>query len=192
MDDASLKPRPPAELAAPHVRLAGPMDNDLLRTFLDAMAAAEDAEGPLVVEATTNGGDADIGRRMAVDVRLFRERTGRRTIFLGKAVVYSAGTTLMAAFPRDDRWLARETTLLIHCRSLARSLELSGPLATERPKVEALLAEIDLGLDVEEEDFGRLIEGRDVRLEELLERAHAGWYLRADEALARGIVAGVI
>lgn len=182
----------PAELAAPQVRLNGPVDEAMLRTFLDALAAAEGGDGPLVLELTTNGGDADVGRRIATDVRLFRERTGRRTLFLGKAIVYSAGVTILSAFPQPDRWLAQGTMLLIHCRQLNRSLEFEGPLKAARLRVEALLDEIDAGLQVEEEDFDDLVAGSRVSIAELLERAQSGWYVRADEALRRGLVAGLV
>lgn len=191
MDDASIT-RAPAELAAPQVRLNGPVDEAMLRAFLDALDAARDGEGPLVLELTTTGGDADVGRRIATDLRLFREGTGRRTLFLGKAVVYSAGVTILSAFPRADRWLARGTMLLVHCRQLTRTLELGGPLQAERVKVEALLEEIDAGLTVELKDFEDLVAGSAVPIAELLERAQSGWYVRPDEALQRGLVAGLV
>lgn len=184
--------RAPAELARPHARLNGAVDDTMLRTFLDDMAKAEDGEGAFVVELTTNGGDADIGRRIAMDLRLFRERTGRRTLFLGKAVVYSAGVTILSGVPRADRWLARGTILLIHCRQLNRTLTLEDPLQAARLRVEALLAEIDVSLDVEEADFCALIEDSRVPLPELLERAQSGWYVHAEDAVNRGLVAGLI
>jgi ATP-dependent protease ClpP protease subunit len=191
MDDASLT-RAPAELAAPQVRLNGPVDDAMLRAFLDALDAAREGEGPLVLELTTTGGDADVGRRIATDVRLFRERTGRRTLFLGKAVVYSAGVTILSAFPRTDRWLAQGTMLLVHCRQLTKTLELDGPLQAERVKVEALLEEIDAGLTVELKDFEDLVAGSAVPIAELLERAQAGWYVRPGEAMQRGLIAGLL
>lgn len=191
MDDASGV-QAPVELAAPQVRLNGPVDDAMLRAFLDAMDAAGGDEGPLVLELTTTGGDADMGRRIAADVRLFRERTGRRTLFLGKTVVYSAGATILSAFPRADRWLAQGTMLLIHCRQLTKTVQLDGPLKAERVKVEALLEEIDAGLTVELEDFEDLIAGSAVPIGELLERAQSGWYVRPDEALQRSLVAGLV
>ena len=164
----------------------------MLRAFLAGLDAAEDGTGPLVLELTTFGGDADLARRMASDVQLFRERTGRRTIFFGRTTIYSSGVTVMGAFPRSDRWLTRDATLLVHGRSLARTLELSGALALERPKVLAVLSEIDAGLALEREDFERVIEGSRIALSEVLERAPSNWYLRAPEALARGLVAGLV
>lgn len=185
-------PRRPPEIARPQIRLNGPVDEAMLRAFLAGLEAAETGAGTLVVELTTTGGDADVGRRIATDVRLFRERSGRPAIFLGKAVVYSAGATVMAAFPREDRWLARGTTVLIHCRSLSRSLELSGPLILERSRLEAVMAEIDTGIAAEEAAFRDLIAGSDVELPELLERAQSGWYVDADEAYRRGLIGGVV
>lgn len=193
MDDASTKPTAPAELAQPQVRLNGPVDDSMLRQFIDGLQAVEaDGSGPLVLELTTTGGDADVGRRIAADLRLFRERTGRPTLFIGKAVVYSAGVTIMSGCPASDRYLARGTMLLIHCRQIQKSLELNGSLKSQRMPVEAILAEIQAGLELEEQDFRRLIEGSSVTLSELLERAEVGWYAEAGEAKARGLIGGVI
>lgn len=183
---------PPAELAHPQIRLEGEVNEAMLRTFRDALAATEERGETAVLEITTHGGDADIGRRIATDIRLHRERTGRDALFLGKAVVYSAGVTIMSGFPRRARWLSQGTMLLIHGRSVGRTITLDGPLKQERKRVEALLAEIDTGLALERRGFETLIEGSRIPIEELLERAQSNWYLDADEALARGLVAGVI
>jgi len=183
---------PPEALARPQVRLDGTVDDEMLRTFKDAFAEAEAGPDPVVLELTTTGGDADVGRRIATDIRLFRERTGRRPLFFGKAVVYSAGVTVMAGFPREDRWLSRGTCLLIHCRSLAQTVDLNGPLAQARKRVEALLNQIDVGLDLEREGFEDLIAGSRVAMDDLLERAQSNWYVSADEALSLGLIAGVV
>jgi hypothetical protein len=55
----------------------------------------------VVLELTTEGGDADGARRMALEIRLCREWHNRDTYFVGKTVVMSAGITIMAAFPRQ-------------------------------------------------------------------------------------------
>lgn len=175
----------------PQVRLYGDVGDDMLARFLDQLDAAS-GEDPLVVELTTLGGDADVGRRIAADIRLYRERTGRPVLFFGKTTVYSAGATIMSGFRREDRWLDRRCVLMVHCRKLAKTLELNNFLGSERPRVEALLAEIDLGLKVQRWDFEALIEGSNVALDELEERAHENWYLDADEALERGLVAGLV
>ena len=89
-------------------------------------------EGPLVLELSTTGGDADVGRRIADDVRLFRRQTGRKALFLGRATVYSAGVTIMAGFAAPDRWLSVGTSLMIHGRKLSKCLNMDGPLRSER------------------------------------------------------------
>jgi hypothetical protein len=160
---------PPEVLFAPQVRLDGPVDDQMFRAFRDAFAQAVAAGGPVAVELTTLGGDADVGRRIADEVRLFRERTGRRPVFFGRSIVYSAGATVMSAFLREDRWLQRGTMLMIHCRRLAKTVQFDGPLASERRVVQALLAEIDAGIEVQIADFRRLIEGSDVTEAEVLE-----------------------
>jgi ATP-dependent protease ClpP protease subunit len=182
----------PAALTTPQVRLDGGVDDAMLRTFKDAFAAAAEGADPIVVELTTTGGDAETGRRIATDVRLFREQTGRRPLFLGKASVYSAGVSVMAGFAPQDRWLARGTMLLIHGRSLTQTLELNGPLKLLRPRLEGLLNEIDSGLKLEREGFEQLVAGSRLSLEEVMRRSETNWYLDADEALALGLVAGVI
>ena len=44
--------------------------------------------------------------------------------FLGKTLVASAGVTVMAAFPKDKRWLTRDAALLIHGRRIVKDLHL--------------------------------------------------------------------
>lgn len=192
MPKDTARPTPPPALFTPKVRLDGSINDDMLRAFRDALAEAECQDGPITVELTTMGGDADTARRIATDIRLLRERTGRELLFFGKAVVYSAGVTVMGAFPREHRWLAHGTSLLIHSRSITLTLNLDGPLATERRKVEVALAQIDEGLRLQAEGFADLVAGSDVSLGELEERAAGNWYLDADAALARGLIAGVV
>lgn len=170
----------------------GEVDDALFAAFNDQFLAAADGPDPIVMELTTVGGDADVGRRIAADIRLFRERTGRNPLFFGKTTVFSAGATIMAGFRRDDRWLDRHGVLMVHCRKLTKTLELSNFLRAERPRVEALLAEIDLGIKVQTWGFEELIAGSDVGLEELEERAAENWYLTAEQALQRGLIAGVV
>lgn len=190
MDD--LKPlAPPKVLSRPHIRLHGEIADATLGAFLDGLASAETGEGPLVVELMTTGGDAEVGRRLASEIRHFRERTGRPTLFYGKAVVYSAGVTVMSGILPVDRWLAEETMLLIHCRKLDKTLRVQGSLRAERIKVEALLGEIEAGMRLQEYDFQHLISGSDVSMPELLTRTEDGWYLTGEEALERGLIAGV-
>lgn len=183
---------PPAALWRPQIRLAGAVNDQMLADFRRGLADAEAGDDPVVVELTTLGGDADVGRAIGLDVRMFRERTGRSPLFIGKAVVYSAGVSIMAGFAREDRWLARDTVLLVHGRKLSKTLQLDGPLRLDRKKIEALLGEIDIGLELERRGFEALIDGSDVSLDELYEHIQPDWYLAADDALARGLIGGVV
>jgi ATP-dependent Clp protease, protease subunit len=174
---------PPDALFRPQVRLHGPVDDAMLSAFKDLFTKAEGGADPIVLELTTSGGDADIGRRMGCDVRLFCLRTGKRPC---------AGVSIMSGFPRDCRWLAKGTRLLIHDRSLARTLDLNAPLPLARDQVQAVLNEIDVSLQVEREGFQSLVEGSRVKLDDLMQRARTNWYLDADEAADLGLVAGVV
>lgn len=185
-------PAPVAALTTPQVRLHGRVGDEMLGAFITAFAAAEALPDPIVIELTTYGGDADVGVRIATDIRLFRERTGRRPLFLGKAQVFSTGVAIMSGFPVEDRWLTQGTRLLIHDRSLARTVDFNSPLRVARLQVEGLLSEIDMGMAVEREVFETLLAGSDVGFEELCERSAVNWYLSAEEALARRLVAGVV
>src|SRR5690349_2653163 len=155
--DQAAAAAPPGALFRPQVRLDGEVNDGMFRAFRDEFAEACDGADPVVVELTTLGGDADVARRIAADVRIFRERTGRRPLFFGKTIVYSAGATVMAAFPREERWLSRDCVVMVHCRSLNKTIDFDHHLSAEREVVEALLAEIDTGLKVEREDFRELI-----------------------------------
>lgn len=183
-------PAPPPELALPNVRLHGTVDDAMLDRWLTRTAALP-VGTPLVLELSTTGGDAEVGRRIADDVRLIRE-AGRATRFLGKTMIYSAGATIMGGFLRADRWLSRDAMLMVHGRKLSKCLNLEGALRTERPGVEALLAEIDSGLRIERVEFLKLIEGSSVTVEELERETLGDWYIPADIALMRGLIAGVI
>ena len=185
--------------AAATIRLFGKVDADMLRSFFGQLDALRDAPGPLVLELTTEGGDADIGRRLALEARLLREaRAARggddgRVCFLGKTIVYSAGVTVMSAFPVADRWLTADASLLIHERKLDKTVHLSGPLRAVVAVTRDLLAEIENGQRIERDGFADLVRGSGIDLDELMRHAAtANWYLSAEEALERGLVAGLL
>ena len=98
---------------------------------------------------------------------------------------------MMSAFPCRDRWLAADAMLMIHGRKLDKTVELSGPIRASLPMVEALLRQLEAGIAHEEENFRRLIDGCDVDIGELRENALHNWYVPAEEALQRGLVAGI-
>src|SRR5438552_3698086 len=109
-----------------------------------------------------------------------------------RSAVASAGVTVMAAFPKERRWLTRDAALLIHGRRMFKDLHLEGPLGSCRRVLEEMIADIDHGLRLEERGFAELIDGADVDAEEIARRAYGGWYLSAEEALSRGLVAGLV
>jgi len=191
--DQPRSPVIPAVLQSPQIALIGELLEDMAERFLDQLADAERQEGDIALEITTPGGDAELARRLVLEIRAARSRLGRRRfLFLGKTQVYSAGVTLMSAFPRKDRYLTRDTVLLVHGRQLEESIEISGPMRSSLSKIEALQNQMEIGLAHEEENFGRLIEGSDVTLEEVCQRALHSWYLSASEALDRRLVAALV
>ena len=98
----------------------------------------------------------------------------------------------MGAFPRADRFLTRDTILMIHGRQLERKLEISGSLRSSLPELWELTEQVKLGMALEEEAFRRLIKGSKIPFKEILQRSRHRWYLRAEEALSRGLVAGLL
>jgi ATP-dependent protease ClpP protease subunit len=179
-----------ARLARPTIRLSGPVGHPMVASFFDQILPVLEVEGSILVELFTDGGDAEIGRRLAEEVRLLRH--GRDIWFLGKTLVASAGVTVMAAFPKEKRWLTRDAALLIHGRRMVKDLHLEGPLGSCRRVLEEMIADIDHGLRLEERGFAELIDGSNVDTEEVARRAYGGWYLSAEEAFSRGLVAGLV
>jgi ATP-dependent protease ClpP protease subunit len=192
--DVQTSVRLPASIGAPQISLLGRIDEERLRLLRDGLRdLPDDDDEPVTIELTTLGGDAELGRRAMLEIDLARERLpGRRFAFLGKTVVYSAGVTLMAAFPREDRFLTADAMLLIHCRQLEKEVNLSGPIRSSLPEVRSLCHELETGLMLEEEGFRRLIEGSRVGMDELQEKALYNWYVPAEEAVELGLVAAIV
>ena len=182
----------PRILDRPQISLIGDIDKLSVGRFLDQLNQAEKAGGDVALELTTLGGDPEMARRIVLEIDRARARLPGRFLFLGKTAVYSAGATIMSAFPCRDRWLTPDTMLMIHGRKLDKTVELSGPIRASIPMVEALLAQLRTGIAHEEENFRRLIDGCDVSPEEVRTKALHNWYLDAAEAVARGLVAGIL
>jgi len=178
----------PKELDNPNVRLSGEVGPDMLDRFFEQVDRAK-PDAPLVIELTTEGGNAEIGRRLALEIRLLAEQ-GRALLFLGKTVVYSAGVTLMAAVPVAGRWLTRDTLLLVHGRKLIKTIELAGNLRAAEQQAQALLAEAQTGIVAEDEGFAELAQGSKLSEAKIRELALSDWYLTAAEALEHGLVQG--
>ena len=177
-------------LTAPQLRLVGPVDEAMYAEFRNQLSAAP-TDGPLVIAITTLGGNPEIARAMADDVRLMAE-AGREIHFLGKAAVYSAGATFMAGFPRSNRWMTKGSSILLHERQIAKTINLNGPLKSCTAQLKAALHEIEHSIDLEEAGFRAIVEGSDVDFEEVQRRAPDNWYLSCEDAADKGIIAGVI
>lgn len=178
-------------LARPHIQLYGTVDDMMYAKFLDGLAAAP-TDGPLVVSITTLGGDPEMARAMGDSIRLLREYTGREALFLGKVAVYSAGATFMSAFPVEKRFLTKNSRLMIHERLMTSTVQLSGPLNTLSPVLNAKLNEIEDSIRIQDEGFADLVRGSRVSLNELKQRAPHNWYIEANKACDLGLVLDVI
>lgn len=178
-------------LARPHVRLSGSVDQQLYASWQDQLGNAP-ADGPIVVSLSTLGGDPEVARAMGDDVRLLKAYQKRELLFLGKAVVYSAGVTFMSAFERQHRFLTKGTRLLVHERQITKTVNLSGPLKSCVAQLEAVLNEIRHSVKMEDEGFRALIAQSDVDFAELEEKAPSNWYIDAEDARAQGLVLDVI
>lgn len=188
--DIGAAPMIPREaLQNPHIRLLGET-NEAMVAFLRDGIAKQPAD-PLVVEICTPGGDAEMGRLLAQELRDLQAK-GRRVVFLGKTMVYSAGVTMMAAVPREDRYLTADTELLIHCRRMDEQIHFQGPLKACAQEARVQLAKIEAGLKLQDEGFRELVAGSGVSFEEVSEKAEDNWYLSAEDALQRGLVAGLL
>jgi ATP-dependent protease ClpP protease subunit len=182
----------PAAFKAPAIQLFGAVDYAMYVNFRGQLANAP-PEGLVVIELSTLGGDPEVARMMGEDIRFHTEISPeRRFVFLGKAAIYSAGTTFMSFFARCNRYLTRGTRLMIHERKLLKTLQISGPLTTCLATVQATLHEIESSIDIQNEGFANLVQGSKVTLDEVLQRAPADWYIEANEALELGLVEAVL
>jgi ATP-dependent protease ClpP protease subunit len=183
----------PKTILNPQISLLGEVTEAMAQTLRDELRDVGDGRDPIAIEVTTLGGDAEMARRMVLDVEAARERLKpRRLVFVGKTVVYSAGVTLMSAFPCENRYLTADATLLIHVRQLDKKIEISGPMRASLPQVRAVCHQIETGIRNEEENFKRLLAGSRLSLDELVEKALYNWYVPAKEALELGLIAGIL
>jgi ATP-dependent Clp protease, protease subunit len=174
----------------PHVRLLGAIDEQLLQTLLDRCATLE-GDGPIVIELSTMGGEAETARRIAQEIRMLAEQ--REVYLLGKTYVYSAGITILAAVPPARRYLSRDTVLLVHERRFERTVQFEGALRSAMALAEDLLAELKIAQDLERRGFERFVEGSELQADALIERVlERDWYMTADEALSLKLVAGLV
>src|SRR5271155_4989823 len=138
---------------APAILLAGTVDYAMYNSFRQQLGRASD-NNLVVVELSTLGGDPEVARMMGEDVRYHSDLDPKRHfVFLGKAAIYSAGTTFMSFFARSNRYLTRGTRLMVHERKLDKKLAVNGPLTTCVASVRALLHEIEHSILIQNEGF---------------------------------------
>jgi ATP-dependent protease ClpP protease subunit len=187
-----LEPLPASAFMTPAILLSGPVDQAMYKDFRRQFDAAAEKDF-FVVEVSTLGGDPEVARMMGEDIRFAGAvAPHRRIVFLGKAAIYSAGTTFMSFFARANRYLTRGTRLMIHERKIAKTLTIDGPLTTCIATVTAALHELECSIEIQNEGFSNLIVGSSVSLEEVIARAPSNWYLEAEEARRLGLIEAVI
>ncbi|CAN5695994.1 hypothetical protein BH11PSE7_BH11PSE7_16400 [soil metagenome] len=175
----------------PDIRLFGKVSEDMLGEFFRQQSEVR-ADGPIVLELSTSGGEADMGRRLADELRLWQEQD-RELFFLGKTFVYTAGVTVMSAFPKDHRFVTRGCELLIHERKLKKELRLEGALRGCRATLLDVLAEIESGQRLERAGFEQLVKGTPLTVDKVLEQVmEKDWYLSGEQAVAAGLVQAVV
>lgn len=182
----------PKAFDAPRILLAGTVDYNMYDSFRRHFSQAP-TTGLMVIELSTLGGDPEVARMMGEDVRFHSELSSdRRSVFLDKAAIYSAGAAFMSFFARANRYLTRGTRLMIHERKLSKTLEINGPLTICIASVKAMLHEIEHSITIQNEGFEDLISGSQVTMDEVLRRAPENWYLEAQEAKTLGLIQDII
>lgn len=192
MTDIMTNPLQARDFRNPAILLSGTVDYEMYSSFRDQLSQAPES-GLIVVELTTLGGDPEVARIIGEDVRFQSDvEPGRRFVFLGKAAVYSAGTTIMSFFTQGNRYLSRGTRLMIHERKMDKHLHVEGPLSTCVAGLEATLNEIRESIAIQNEGFENLIRGSSVTMDEVLRRAPSNWYVEANDAMELGLITGII
>jgi hypothetical protein len=112
---------------SPGIHLFDKVNEAMLFEFFDQQAEVQQ-DKPIVMALSPSGGDADIGRRITQEARMWRAG-GQEVFFLGKKCVYSAGITAMSLFPRTHCLLVTGCQLLVHERMMMKAPHLEGALA---------------------------------------------------------------
>lgn len=187
-----------APLAAHHFRdpailLSGQVNQQMYEAFRQKLDKAPQS-GLIVVEMSTLGGDPEVARMIGEDVRFHSQvEPQREFVFLGKTALYSAGTTLMSFFKRENRYLTPGTRLMIHERQNRDcSVSLEGPVSSAIAVLKAKLHEMETAIAIQNEGFANLVRDSAVSHEEVIRRATTNWYIDAEEAVSLGIVRAII
>jgi len=194
LETRALQQRPSDQqlLFEPNLSINGSISADTVSFVLDRLAQIRADGVDLVVELNTGGGDADAARRIALEMRLFQRHSGCRAYCVGKTNVYSAGVTILAAFPRENRFLTEDAVLLVHERRLDESLSLTGPIKSCLQIVREQLQLLETAERMEMEGFRELVEGSSLSLEDIYQRAKTNCYLTARHAWEAGLIGGIL
>jgi ATP-dependent protease ClpP protease subunit len=180
-------------LFEPNIRINVPIDEKTLGDFLEQLATVRSGQQDLILELNTIGGDADIARRIAEEIRLFDAHSGRTASCVGKTFVYSAGVTILAAFKKSRRFVTHDTVLLIHERRMdGQQLQMSGPISSSIQIVREALSLLETGQRLETDGFAELVEGSRLTVEELIECIRANCYMTAQQCLERGLIEDIL
>jgi hypothetical protein len=88
--------------------------------------------------------------------------------------------------------MTEDSSLLLHERQIAKTIQLNGPLKSCIAQLKAALNEIEHSIAIEEQGFRAIVDGADVEFEEVRDKAPDNWYIGCKEAAERGLIAGVI
>jgi ATP-dependent protease ClpP protease subunit len=179
-------------LFRPNLSITGTITSDTVAFALGRLEEIRANQSTLVTEINTDGGDADAARRIALEVRLFREHFGQRAYCVGKSNVYSAGVTIFASFAKPNRFLTDDAILLIHERRLETTLQLNGPIRSCLQIAREQLSLLETAQDLELTGFEELIDGSDLTIEQLYEMATTNCYMTARVALKHGLIGGIL
>jgi ATP-dependent Clp protease, protease subunit len=178
----------------PAMRLTGDVNECMADKFWDGLQdiLKNNGKDPVFLCLTTAGGEADIGRCIAQDIRYWLKEAKNDVYFLGKTNVYSAGVTIMSAFPKEKRFLSPDCVLLIHERKISKDLKLEGPLDRIEDIANDIISQVKNSTQLEEEGFSALAEGSTLTTKDILARAKREWYVTAQEARKLGLIEGIV
>jgi ATP-dependent protease ClpP protease subunit len=179
-------------LNQPNIRILGAIGSGTLWDFLGQLAQVGLNQHHLILELTTEGGDADTARRIALEIEIFRRDFGMQAYFVGKTMVYSAGVTIMSAFPISNRFLTSDVSILIHERRMTKTLQLDGPMQANIQILKEQLAVMENAQILEQTGFEQLIKDSKISMDQLKTRAMANYYLNAQEALKLGLACRIL
>ena len=134
-------------------------------SFRDQLAQARKdvaRDQPMLLELTTTwSATPTTARRMGLDLTLgYGSASNAASSSSARASSIRPASPSWATFACKDRYLTRDTELLIHERRLERTLQLSGALRSNLALLNDAIAEIESGQRLEREGFAQLVGGQ--------------------------------